>query len=112
METNGFRIGNIMQDSLTGELLRVSELTETNVVTTVIDRSKYPLPDGWEMEPVPLTPEVLEKCGFEPCSCGGWKGPLHLESDFSIQASAPIKYLHQLQNFHFAYLLTELIYTP
>lgn len=64
MNTSEFRIGNLMQDELTGSLLRIIELTEDNVVTHVIDRSKFPLPDGWKMVPIQVTCDWLLKFGF------------------------------------------------
>ena len=59
------RIGNYLQDKVTGAYLKVTGLSESNIETYVIDRSKFPLPDGWKLDPIPLMPEVLEKCGFE-----------------------------------------------
>ena len=72
--------------------------------------------------PIPLTPEILEKCGFES---KGHSTYWHINPDlsyvfkishvgngkwFSINATAnkPIQYLHELQNLYFALTGEEL----
>lgn len=59
-----FRKGNYVMDKVSREWMVVDEIGE-NVGAVLIDRDKYPLPDGWQMTYIPLTPEILEKCGFE-----------------------------------------------
>lgn len=59
------RLGNIFIDNKTNELLTVCKIDEDDIGFAVIDRSKYPLPNGWQAEPIPLTPEWLERCGFD-----------------------------------------------
>ena len=85
-----------------------------------------------EVEPIPLTPKILEKCGFEPMTgnedepATGWRAHYsasYMESGkdyFCIwddqpcgylmdnYSSAPLKYLHQLQNLFFALTGEEL----
>lgn len=61
-----FRLGNYLQDSKTKSLLKITGLGEaTGIEFLVIDRSKFPLPDGWQFEPIPLTPAVLEAVGLK-----------------------------------------------
>jgi len=81
--------------------------------------------------PIPLTPEILEKCGFHSkyksvhmqWNIGGFY--LHQKSDvdddnisipeenvFHYDFTYEIKYLHQLQNLYFALTGEELNYTP
>lgn len=69
-----------------------------------------------EIESIPITDELLEKCGFEQCGyifktlfiemyevTNGWH--LHIDNErFETALSTTIKYLHQLQNAY--YLLT------
>lgn len=77
-----------------------------------------------ELEPIPLTPEILEKAGFIPRGWGHWithpklpvyqcelrEGILEMENQESDPISfADIKYLHQLQNLYFALTGEELI---
>ena len=56
--------------------------------------------------PIPLIPEILEKCGFVDCTCKGWrlegKMLFHLNSDMSFDSWGKVASLHQLQNLYFA----------
>ena len=63
MKAEEFRIGNLLQSNK-GTLLEVIELSNENISTKVLDRSLYPLPNGWSMEPIPLTEEWLLNFGF------------------------------------------------
>src|SRR5690606_25206485 len=88
---------------------------------SVIDRSNYPLPDGWQAEPIPLTEEVLRKAGFEFINeAGGFANEKHIiywngewwsvhpfctnDNDCVININS----LHQLQNLYFALTGQEL----
>lgn len=82
-----------------------------------------------QVDPIPLTPEILEKCGFEN---GGYDMIFWSIGDFEISGvydskeqqyyfgvayydgkiSVEIKSLHQLQNLYFALTRTELNYSP
>ena len=87
-----------------------------------------------QLSPIPLTPEVLEKCGLSRDS-EGWFLSFDLkiydplvrngvgglsQNDFKIVSilygtklfPIGIKYLHQLQNLYFAITGKELTYTP
>lgn len=67
-----------------------------------------------EIEPIVLTPKVLEKCGFRNFVREDWIlsiGNSHIDFEFTndglrlrhpIPSQVRIKYLHQLQNFLFA----------
>jgi hypothetical protein len=69
--------------------------------------------------PIPLTPEILEKCGFEKdqdgiyrlLNCLYWldNGVLQISLDYAPLFNAPCKYLHQLQNLIFCLLGEELV---
>ena len=79
-------------------------------------------------EPIPLTPEVLEKCGFELEEYIGSRKILWLKNNFRVEFLANkqvavfytyekclITYLdnlHRLQNLYFALTGTELEYKP
>lgn len=58
------RLGNIVCDKVSGEWMIVDEIGES-VGAVLINRDKYPLPKGWEMSPIPLSPEILEAAGFK-----------------------------------------------
>lgn len=76
------------------------------------------LEDGSLARPIPLTPKIMRKCGFEKDGCY-WRNPdneLFLIEEFEVSfynsINETIKYLHQLQNSYFAMTYDELIYTP
>ncbi len=64
MKPEELRIGNLAQDQ-NGNILEVRGIKVGNIHYYVIDRSKYPLNEGWQAEPIPLTEEWLLKFGFE-----------------------------------------------
>lgn len=62
MNTNELRKGNFVMDEVSGEWMSMTDITE-DLVATVIDRSKFPLKDGWKMAPIPVTPDALKRIG-------------------------------------------------
>jgi hypothetical protein len=70
-------------------------------------------------DPIPLTPEILEKCGFvfERINFY-WKDPMSIVSlgggflYLANQRHVNIFYLHQLQNLYFALTNSELTFKP
>ena len=116
---NELRMGNWVKDSLGYLVIGVNAKVEF--------ASAY--------EPIPLTPEILEKCGFEKelfemSGCEVWHVPNTLwriarsyrdENEYKLwheRISPPtwnlktLKYLHELQNIIFALTNEELNYTP
>lgn len=82
-----------------------------------------------DFEPIPLTPEILEKCGFEKQDDGdgGYyrellseNGILFVEGDkkgytdvfIDCWEQIRVRYLHQLQNLYYSLTGTELNYQP
>jgi hypothetical protein len=78
-----------------------------------------------DFQPIPLTPEILEKCGFERMPLTSVKRWFNKETIFYLQLSKSkyfvygykfyphgITYLHQLQNLYFFLTGKELIYKP
>jgi hypothetical protein len=73
-----------------------------------------------EIEPISLTPKVLESCGFRNFVRDEWiltYGNTHTDFEFredglrlrhNTTSRVPIKYLHQLQNFFYAMAGEEL----
>lgn len=128
IQANELRIGNWI--SYNNNHVQVFELP----YLIDIDEGKeaYLVNSVWlnEHKPIPLTPEILEKCGFEKYTenTGApinddieyWHnqfdvffdvhGALILK-DFHFNINRP-KYLHQLQNLYFALTGTELNYQP
>ena len=70
--------------------------------------------------PIPLTLEVLEKCGFEVSNIGNhifYKNGVIIFFEngkwgISCDSRCSLNYLHQLQNLYFALTGEELNYTP
>ena len=106
MKANELRIGNYLQDQ-NGNILLVIHISTESIQTTVLDRIKYPLPNGWQMEPIPLTPEILEKCGFgkDDESYFNEAGEkIHQSDSFKLRtknSKLHIRYLYQTKEFLF-----------
>lgn len=118
IQTNELRIGNLLQDKVTKTLLEVIELNKSDIVTYVIDRSMFPLNEGWGLEPIELTEEWLLKLGFEKSNdldayChvvvnDNWAklyyNPKYKICELSISGygvDIKIKSVHKLQNLYF-----------
>lgn len=116
MKVEELRIGNLLRDKVTKTELRVIKLTEQDIVTYVIDRSMFPLLDGWGAEPIPLTEEWKLKFGFEKTEWDNFNSyrlmignndyTIVLYSDGNCEVgdiiTCKIEYVHQLQNLYFA----------
>lgn len=119
MDPKEYRIGNLLRDKVSKTLLEVIELTKEDIVTHVIDRSMFPLKDGWSLEPIPLTHEWLIKLGYtsdEPILSekpsfyrkGNHKIWCPFDQFLDDYYRFEIKYVHQLQNLYFATQQEEL----
>ena len=84
----------------------------------------HPLTEEVEyLQPIPLTPEILEKFGFEKDedgiylfrSCMYWLDDikvLQIAIQYAVALNAPCAYLHQLQNLIFSLTGEELTFKP
>jgi len=123
MKVSELRIGNLLRDKVTKTELRVTKLTEQDIVTYVIDRSMFPLQDGWGIEPIPLTEERLLKFGFEDdrdnlmiLRKGVFefyfdkvdKDGISLYEKWDGNFLCNVEYVHEFQNLHFALTGEEL----
>ena len=112
MNANEFRIGNWY--SQFGNLHQVT----WDTIKALGDAPETQL---W-CKPIPLSPEILEKCGFvyrnehRGVGCimdlGNIASVGILENGFRylLLWQAPLKYLHQLQNIYFAHFGEELTF--
>ena len=117
MDVKDFRIDNLAQDQ-NRNLLIVDALTKYDVIFTVVDRSKFPLPKGWKAEPIPLTEEWLLKFGFDSKTLIFRNGNFTMTwgnggdyIDFQTIAGSymiHVAHVHQLQNLYFALTGEEL----
>jgi hypothetical protein len=122
MKVEELRIGNLLRDKVTKTELKVIELTEQDIVTYVIDRSMFPLKDGWGIEPIPLSQEWLIKFGFDGVNSAnkliqvGWNGDDFIHDQMSVLFKGvfitTLKYVHQLQNLYFTLTGEELTLNP
>lgn len=111
INANELRIGNAVSDPI-----GLDKMVSIEVLQNIRKGLKY--------TGIPLTPEILEKCGFVMHKTSQlWRKDnfyLHhyLISDneycfkYSDFTSSSIQYLHQLQNLYFALTGEELIYKP
>lgn len=119
VKSTDLRIGNYVRDIVSNELMIVDEIGK-NIGATLIDRDKYPLPDGWQVGYVPITPELLDCIGFKKCKFhikgeddlilryGHFEFNLDY-NELRFDASAVrVDYLHELQNLYFALTKKEL----
>jgi len=121
INANELRIGNLIK-SPNGEVFKVDNI-QVNSINQRIDgdgvAGSYFLSGFTGIE---LTPEVLEKCGFEKERHYVVKGSIYVfENNYVAlypeegreEINLPhIKYLHQLQNLVFALTGNELDYKP
>lgn len=130
------RIGNWVQRP---ESVRIDILDDGKIywlVDSLMIRDCEYYNDNWAFEPIPLTPEILEKCGFKKNSeyftnhltdgdIESVTGAiLYIQmysnnifefvtcSDTYNGHSIQIKYLHQLQNLYFSLTGEELTFKP
>ena len=120
IQANELRIGNWVYDTRTvGSRVGLPVVLNEKVVKRILEY------DVDYYEPIPLTPEILEKCGFEKI----YESKIHSTywinglsyyywHERNIQYASfkglelESKYLHQLQNLYFALTGEELTYTP
>ena len=133
INANELRIGNWFQQDASNNnaisrFFTVDEIKRYGVRSTYIRQdTNQPHTSLFSLDsihPIPLTPEILEKCGFVMHKTSQlWRKDnfyLHhyLVSDneycfkYSDFTSSSIQYLHQLQNLYFALCGEELNYTP
>lgn len=101
MNANELRLGNFVLE----ESKRV-QLSEDDLEVLFAARNYA------DYEPIPLTPEILEKCGFEKGEKGFWfTGGIEYNLEKNLLEGfgyCLIEYLHQLQNLYFALTGEEL----
>lgn len=85
------------------------------------DTAAYVFEEFDDIDPIPLSPAILEKCGFEQMEAPriyglaryryyvdcGWFYVLS-DSDDEVLLNDEIEYLHQLQNLYYALTTTDL----
>jgi len=129
MDAKELRIGNwvIGYSEIPQKVAYIGDVIGIENSIGGVDRyQKYPIIsyDISTLQPIPLSPEILEKCGFGYQSMkGGLTYYAHRETGFtllysygkwnwsssaSVTSGKAIEYLHQLQNLYFALTGEEL----
>lgn len=125
VKSNELREGNLIADDL-GRIVKVESIFYDRFNLEFVDGQLYSSPLS-EHSPIPLTPEILEKAGFEEShffegvhsgvyNKNGLK--IGLDGDDLVKAQytaifggdifVKVQYLHQLQNLYFALTGEEL----
>jgi len=112
IKVNELRIGN---------WFIYSDIAQSSLIGTYdkVDCDLFPICNDeiYFMNPIPLTPEILQQCGFEmdkmfKCyTIQTETGEIILSSSYILQSTDTItklNYLHQLQNLYFALTGSEL----
>ena len=116
IEANELRIGNWVKDRYNNMICVHSIVDDGINFYYDLRRPKY---TQGRIYPIPLTEEILLKCGFDKagiyyCMGGNKDIGIVLKLNDSMYCpiitsfGIPIKYLHQLQNLHFALVGKEL----
>lgn len=115
MKPTELRIGNLV--CYNGKVVKVEQITKHKIgYHTEPNETRMNYARLCEIEPIPITEELLLKNGFEQCDYmfktlffemyeveNGWH--LHIDNDkFETAIALTIKYLHQMQNAY--YLVT------
>lgn len=126
MKPTELRIGNLLRDAVTKTELQVIELTKEDIICHVIDRSKFPLQDGWSLDPIPITVDNILDFKFEEIENNHpfanhrafEKSGLHIKIYYSTHTKAIwyngfhlkncILFVHELQNLFYALTGEEL----
>lgn len=119
LKASDLRIGNYVKF---GKLFKkVVEISQDGFY--VLDKDGTTLKSTWaDLQPIPLTEDILLKCGFQKISTNYEKGFLLLwgnlktgtidfvliEPHSNIRHVTALSYLHQLQNLYFALTNEEL----
>lgn len=118
IKANELRLGNWLIDK-DGKLFKVTSIDDGSCDGWINGVSEFRILA--HLNPIPLTPEILEKCGF--FTPNGYnesvkykrnvmldlhRGKILLRDNRLIELTT----LHQLQNLHFALTGEELIYKP
>jgi hypothetical protein len=128
------RIGNMVHfDNLNKRypsvrVIKIKELGEKEAIVIDLGLDMALFYDSDNLKPIPLTPEILEGCGFERVN-NAWameneitddrfslfdkhlcKGKLKLHLNNMSGPTPFVKHLHQLQNLYFALTGKELNY--
>jgi len=105
------RLGNYVLSKETQQPQRITGITTEN---PFIDAITFDYTDYEDIDPIPVTEEILLKCGFEKKDAFWFtKDIIKIETTlsrgrFKYAGFVSVKHLHQLQNLYFALTGQEL----
>lgn len=113
IEARELRIGNFFIEENSGEIIKVIGLEEKRIVFSGM------FLDKWQSKPIPLTEEILLKCGFTErydevfFIATGYVEIIYLKGELYLSIEGQLlplqcEHLHQLQNLYFALTGEEL----
>lgn len=120
MKAEDLRIGNLLQEHFTSQVIKVIELKHDTIVTTGNFKDK------WQAEPLPITEERILQLGFKKIFTDSyyfgknWLGPKGEVKKIYIRLigngkcvyidgnTHPMEFVHQLQNLYHAATLMDL----
>lgn len=114
MKANEFRIGNWVKYRIYDEMDTPKEYDAYSKIEAEDLLHLQQNPEDADYKPIPITPEILEKCGFKKFESGNFYHPktmFELTPKFWLEGSeraVKAGYLHQLQNLYFALTGEEL----
>lgn len=110
IEANELRLNNWVYSPEVGSNVQVTLLSNDNWLS--LSSATWDQPSFEEIDPIPLSEEILLKCGFEKTFEGGslwYLGKFFVSSlDFIYWSNIKILYLHQLQNLYWCLCGKEL----
>jgi hypothetical protein len=119
MEANELRIGNLLMYG--SRMAVVSAIFKSHFKCESLEQICFGNSIQSNFQPIPLTPEILEKCGFEKRKTR-LGAIIYHKGDFVFNEIMhlswkqgnviEIKHLHQLQNLYFALTGEELTFKP
>lgn len=122
METSELRISNVVTNNF-NRIIKVVDVRQGGITGEYKGKQNTPKEGvrrrafcSTDIEPIPLTEEILLKCGFKRdsdlknslCRFGIWFNIMNMEATYLSQKLIKINYLHQLQNLYFALTGEEL----
>ena len=110
------RKGNLFMDKPSGKWIALNE-EEANIGVSLSNREMYPLKNGRQMVPIPITLEILDKCNKMQLEKVAGLLMVFVDNPTRLwwlgieKTKQQIETLHELQNWYYSETGEELIIT-